>query len=98
MILYRPDLSKVDAVNNSWDKFSSFAEYDTFTCEWLSASQAGLERDRHDLGHWVVSQYFSRRRDHAGSGILDFERRDLDQRQIPCQIFAACDLRMRMRP
>ncbi len=25
--LYRPDLSRVDAVNNNWDKFGSFAEY-----------------------------------------------------------------------
>ena len=25
--LYRPDLSKVDAVNNKWDKFSSFTKY-----------------------------------------------------------------------
>ena len=28
--LYRPDFSKVDAVNNKWDKFNSFADYDVF--------------------------------------------------------------------
>src|SRR3954466_7750371 len=29
--LKRPDESHVDAVNNDWDKFSSFAAYDDFT-------------------------------------------------------------------
>jgi DNA modification methylase len=33
--LYRPDLSKVDAVNNKWDKFLSFSDYDGFTLYWL---------------------------------------------------------------
>lgn len=41
--LFRPDLSKVDAVNNQWDKFSSFAEYDLFTREWLSATMRVLK-------------------------------------------------------
>ena len=35
--LYRPNLSHVDAVTDDWDKFSSFAEYDRFTREWLVA-------------------------------------------------------------
>src|SRR5829696_9455291 len=35
--LKRPDESHVDAVNNDWDKFSSFAAYDDFTCAWLLA-------------------------------------------------------------
>ena len=30
--LHRPDNSKVDAVNNEWDKFNSFNHYDKFTC------------------------------------------------------------------
>ena len=29
--LLRPDNSKVDAVDDEWDKFASFAEYDAFT-------------------------------------------------------------------
>ncbi len=52
--LYRPDLSKVDAVNNKWDKFSSFAEYDTFTREWLSATRQVLKATG---TIWVIGSY-----------------------------------------
>ncbi len=52
--LYRPNNTKVDAVNNNWDKFSSFAEYDKFTREWLSASQRVLK----EAGTiWVIGSY-----------------------------------------
>jgi DNA modification methylase len=52
--LYRPDRSKVDAVNNKWDQFSSFEEYDRFTREWLSATQRVLK----DSGTiWVIGSY-----------------------------------------
>ncbi len=35
--LSRPDQSKVDAVDDDWDKFASFSVYDAFTRDWLSA-------------------------------------------------------------
>ena len=35
--LSRPDQSLVDAVDDAWDKFADFAEYDGFTRAWLSA-------------------------------------------------------------
>jgi modification methylase len=35
--LSRPDQSLVDAVDDAWDKFADFAEYDAFTRAWLSA-------------------------------------------------------------
>ncbi len=35
--LYRPDNSRVDAVDEDWDKFGSFAAYDDFTRRWLTA-------------------------------------------------------------
>ena len=35
--LKRPDDSKVDAVDDDWDKFASFAAYDEFTRAWLLA-------------------------------------------------------------
>ncbi|MGC2393167.1 MAG: site-specific DNA-methyltransferase, partial [Methylovirgula sp.] len=35
--LSRPDQSRVDAVDEDWDKFASFSEYDSFTRAWLSA-------------------------------------------------------------
>ena len=34
--LKRPDDSRVDAVDDDWDKFSSFAAYDDFTRAWLA--------------------------------------------------------------
>ena len=38
--LLRPDHSKVDAVDDDWDKFSDFAGYDTFTRAWLAAASS----------------------------------------------------------
>ncbi len=35
--LSRPDQSRVDAVDDDWDKFAGFAEYDAFTRDWLTA-------------------------------------------------------------
>jgi len=52
--LYRPNMTKVDAVNDGWDKFGDFAEYDTFTRGWLSASQRVLK----ETGTlWVIGTY-----------------------------------------
>src|SRR5688572_342306 len=33
--LTRPDQSLVDAVDDDWDKFASFSDYDSFTRAWL---------------------------------------------------------------
>ena len=33
--LIRPDRSKVNAVNEEWDKFESFKTYDDFTDKWI---------------------------------------------------------------
>jgi modification methylase len=52
--LYRPNLSKVDAVDDGWDKFESFEEYDAFTRAWLSACRRVLK----DTGTlWVIGSY-----------------------------------------
>jgi modification methylase len=52
--LYRPNMTKVDAVNDGWDKFSDLAEYDKFTREWLSASRCVLK----ETGTiWVIGSY-----------------------------------------
>src|SRR5271170_3691703 len=37
--LSRPDQSLVDAVDDDWDKFADFAEYDAFTRAWLGAAR-----------------------------------------------------------
>jgi modification methylase len=52
--LRRPDNSKVDAVDDSWDQFASFADYDRFTREWLTAARHVLS-DNGAL--WVIGSY-----------------------------------------
>ena len=52
--LWRPNMTKVDAVNDPWDKFKSFAEYDAFTRAWLTACRRVLK----DTGTlWVIGSY-----------------------------------------
>ena len=43
--LSRPDQSHVDAVNDDWDKFASFADYDSFTKRWLAAARRAMKPD-----------------------------------------------------
>ena len=52
--LHRPDNSRVDAVDDSWDQFSSFAAYDKFTNEWLKAARRILKPDG---AIWVIGSY-----------------------------------------
>ncbi len=41
--LSRPDQSLVDAVDDDWDKFADFAEYDAFTRSWLTAARRAMK-------------------------------------------------------
>lgn len=43
--LARPDQSLVAGVDDDWDKFGSFGEYDRFTRAWLSAVRRVMKRD-----------------------------------------------------
>ena len=52
--LHRPDNSRVDAVDDAWDQFSSFAAYDRFTRDWLRAARRLL---RPDGAIWVIGSY-----------------------------------------
>ena len=52
--LKRPDDSPVDAVDDAWDKFSSFAAYDDFTRAWLLACRR-LMKPAATL--WVIGSY-----------------------------------------
>jgi modification methylase len=52
--LHRPDNSKVDAVDDEWDQFSSFAAYDKFTREWLKAARRLLKPNG---AIWVIGSY-----------------------------------------
>ncbi len=52
--LRRPDDTLVDAVNEEWDQFESFAKYDAFTRQWLTAADRLLT----DTGSlWVIGSY-----------------------------------------
>ncbi|RVT83172.1 site-specific DNA-methyltransferase [Rhodobacteraceae bacterium CCMM004] len=52
--LHRPEGSRVDAVNDAWDSFSSFAAYDAFTRDWLAAARRLLKPDG---ALWVIGSY-----------------------------------------
>lgn len=52
--LHRPNNSKVDAVDDHWDQFASFKDYDKFTREWLSAARDALKDDG---TMWVIGSY-----------------------------------------
>ena len=43
--LSRPDQSLVDAVDDDWDKFASFGDYDSFTRRWLGAVRRVMKPD-----------------------------------------------------
>ena len=52
--LTRPDQSKVDAVDDHWDQFESFAAYDAFTRAWLLAARRVLKPNG---TIWVIGSY-----------------------------------------
>ncbi len=67
--LTRPDQSKVDAVDDEWDKFQSFAHYDSFTRGWLAAARRVLKPDG---ALWVIGSYHNIFRVGAALQDLDF--------------------------
>ncbi len=52
--LKRPDDSKVDAVDDDWDKFASFSAYDDFTRAWLMAARRVMKPS---ATLWVIGSY-----------------------------------------
>jgi modification methylase len=52
--LKRPDDSRVDAVDDDWDKFASFAAYDDFTRAWLAACRRVMKPS---ATLWVIGSY-----------------------------------------
>ena len=52
--LWRPNMTRVDAVDDKWDRFDDFAAYDRFTEAWLRACRRVLK----DTGTiWVIGTY-----------------------------------------
>jgi modification methylase len=52
--LKRPDDSRVDAVDEDWDRFSNFAAYDDFTRAWLMACRRVMKPS---ATLWVIGSY-----------------------------------------
>ena len=52
--LHRPDLSRVEAVDDAWDRFSDLDAYDRFTRAWLAAARRVLKPDG---TLWVIGTY-----------------------------------------
>lgn len=52
--LHRPDQTLVDAVDDAWDQFESFAAYDAFTRAWLLACRRVLKPNG---TIWVIGSY-----------------------------------------
>ena len=52
--LTRPDNSRVDGVDDDWDKFDSFRAYDEFTRGWLAEARRVLKPDG---AIWVIGSY-----------------------------------------
>src|SRR5580704_10295187 len=67
--LYRPNMTKVDAVDDAWDRFASFAEYDAFTRAWLAACRRVL-KDEGTL--WSIGSYHNVHRIGAVLQDLDY--------------------------
>ena len=44
-ILHRTDGTKFAGVEDSWDKFQDYAEYDKFTTEWLKECKRVMKKD-----------------------------------------------------
>ncbi len=52
--LWRPNLTRVEAVNDAWDQFPDFQAYDEFSRHWLTACQRVLK----NTGTiWVIGSY-----------------------------------------
>ena len=66
--LMRPEGGMVDAVDDEWDKFDSFATYDRFTRAWLSAARRVLKDDG---TIWVIGSYHNIFR--VGSALQDLD-------------------------
>lgn len=64
--LTRPDQSRVDGVEDSWDRFDDLADYDHFTRAWLKAARRVLKDDG---SIWVIGSYHNIFR--VGSALQD---------------------------
>ena len=67
--LFRPEGGRVDAVDDAWDKFATFADYDSFTRAWLAEARRILKPNG---TLWVIGSYHNIFRVGATLQDLDF--------------------------
>ena len=87
--LKRPDNSRVDAVDDAWDKFSSFSAYDDFTRAWLIACRRVMKPN---ATLWVIGSYHNIFRVGAmlqDVGLLDSQRRGVAQIESDAELSRA---------
>lgn len=53
-VLFRPNNTRVDAVDDEWDRFASMEEYDQFTERWLKSCKRILKKTG---TLWVIGSY-----------------------------------------
>ncbi len=94
--LFRPDGSQVDAVDDEWDKFDSYASYDRFTQAWLAQARRILKDDG---TLWVIGSYHNIFRVGARcrTRVSGSSTTSSGARPIRCPISAARASPMRMR-
>lgn len=66
--LWRPNMTRVDAVDDAWDQFEDFKSYDQFTHNWLNACRRVLKPN---ATIWVIGTYHNIYR--IGSIMQDLE-------------------------
>jgi modification methylase len=66
--LWRPNQTRVDAVDEDWDRFADFSAYDEFTRRWLSACRRVLKPNG---ALWVIGTYHNIHR--VGVALQDLE-------------------------
>ena len=69
--LTRPNNSRVDGVEEAWDRFDDLAAYDSFTKRWLAAARRVLKDDG---SLWVIGSYHNIFR--VGTALQDLELLD----------------------
>ncbi|NND49731.1 MAG: site-specific DNA-methyltransferase, partial [Rhizobiales bacterium] len=52
--LKRPNNTRVDGVDDAWDQFADFADYDAFTRSWLEACRRVLKPEG---SLWLIGSY-----------------------------------------
>ncbi|MGB8251594.1 MAG: DNA methyltransferase [Anaerolineaceae bacterium] len=67
--LWRPNLTRVDAVKETWDQFNNYSDYDAFTRQWILECRRLLKPEG---TFWVIGTYHNIHRIGAILQDLDF--------------------------